>query len=215
MQITIHGEELQLLAEHAIYLPKRKTLWVADALLGKPAHTKTGNWMAPDMVDADIIRLSNLLKEYDVEKLVFVGHLFYYAYADKRTSPGEWLATQELEVHWINGHEHDAEPMHYAKFNLTIHDGCYTDGPFVFMNEYDAATAQQFEDKFIISANANPAYEDDKTGQLLPCFYFTDGHAILPSFGNMKGLKLMQRQNPTDRFYPINATAVLNPIVSV
>ena len=195
------------MAEHAVYLPQHKTLWVADALLGKPAHTKTGNWMAPDMVDMDIIRLSNLLKEYEVEKLVFVGHLFYYAYADKRTSPGQWLATQGLEVHWINGHEQGDEPMHYTKFNLTIHSGCFVDGPFVFMNEYNAATAQQFADKFIISANTNPAFEDE-TGALLPCFYFTNGYAILPSFGTMKALKQLQRQTPTDRFYTINATQV-------
>lgn len=214
MTINVFGEELILLPQRVVYLPKSKTLWVADALLGKPTETKTGN-VPFEIVDVDVFRLNDILNQYDVKRLVFVGHLFFYAYADKRERPGEWLASQGLEVHWINGHETDSEPMHYAKFNLTIHDGCFTDGPFVFINEYRQGIEEQFKGKYIITANVGPAYKVEDNTEPLPCFYFGAKYAILPSFGMIKNATVLHLQNPSDQFYPIQATQVLGPVTSV
>lgn len=214
MQIEIHGEDLLLLPEKAVYWPKRKTLWIADAHFGKATHfNKTGIFVPANVVDADLFRLKSLLDTYEVERLIFLGDLFHSKYNSEWERFGEWLTMQDLqEVHLVLGNHDILHDRYYTQYNLTLHNEFLTDPPFTYVHEYVEGMEQQYPDTIIISGHVHPAVSlggKARQGVRLPCFYFNTTHAILPAFGRFTGMFSIDKKHTSDNFYVIADTEII------
>lgn len=214
MQISVQGEELILLPERAIYWPKRKTLWVADAHFGKATHfNKTGIAVPANMVDADLFRLKSLLDTYEVERLIFLGDLFHSKYNSEWERFGDWLLLNEIkEVHLVMGNHDILHQKYYAKYNLIVHDEFLADTPFTYVHEYVDGMEERYPDTIIISGHVHPAVSiggKARQGVRLPCFYFNSTHAILPAFGRFTGMFSIGKKHGSDNFYVIADNEIL------
>lgn len=214
MKITVHGEELILLPERAVYWTKRKTLWIADPHFGKATHfNKTGIFVPANMVDADLFRLKSLLDTYETERLVFLGDLFHSTYNSEWERFGEWLTLQEIaEVHLVMGNHDILHEKYYAQYNLIVHTDFLANKPFTYVHEYVDGMEEQYPGSVIISGHVHPAVSltgKARQGVRLPCFYFNNTHAILPAFGRFTGMFSMDKKHTSDNFYVIADTEII------
>lgn len=214
VQITINGEEIVLLPERAVYWPARKTLLVADPHFGKATHfNKTGVWVPPNVVDADLFKLTTLLTNLSVERMVFLGDLFHSTYNSEWDKFGRWITAQQCkEVHLIKGNHDILKPEFYSQYNLQVHHETMVDGPFAYVHEYETGMEQAFDGQYIFSGHVHPGvYVTGKArqGARVPCFYFGEAHAILPAFGRFTGLYLLERERPNDNFYVIAGSEII------
>ena len=214
MQITLNGEVLLLLPERAVYWAARKTLWVADAHMGKATHfNKAGLSVPRNVGDADLNKLSTLIDSLEVERLIFLGDLFHSKYNTEWDKFGEWMQQQTVnEVQLVLGNHDILKPEFYTQYNLLVHNEQLVDGPFVYVHEYETGMKAKFNGQYIISGHVHPGvYITGKArqGVRLPCFYFGEDHAVLPAFGQFTGLYLLERLAINDAFYAIANTHII------
>src|SRR4051812_11999993 len=83
--LEIEGEPVVLMPEHALWLPERRTLLVADAHFGKAATFRAGGIFVPRGTTATTpARLDAALARTDATRIVFLGDLLH---ARKGRSP--------------------------------------------------------------------------------------------------------------------------------
>src|SRR4051812_23436111 len=76
--LEIEGEPVVLMPEHALWLPERRTLLVADAHFGKAATFRAGGIFVPRGTTATTLaRLDAALARTDATRIVFLGDLLH------------------------------------------------------------------------------------------------------------------------------------------
>src|SRR3954467_9690416 len=76
--LEIEGEPVVLMPEHALWLPERRTLLVADAHFGKAATFRAGGIFVPRGTPATTLaRLDAALARTDATRIVFLGDLLH------------------------------------------------------------------------------------------------------------------------------------------
>src|SRR4051812_34061467 len=76
--LEILGEPVVLMPEHALWLPQRRTLLVADAHFGKAATFRAGGIFVPrGTTVTTLARLDAALARTDAMRVVFLGDLLH------------------------------------------------------------------------------------------------------------------------------------------
>ncbi|MFC3197448.1 ligase-associated DNA damage response endonuclease PdeM [Parapedobacter deserti] len=202
--IQLLGTRLILLPERALLLPQYRTLIVADWHLGKAAHfRKAGIFMPALPVDSDAMRLQSLLKNHDVETLVFLGDLFH---SDLNS---EWLSFERLRTanpstrFILTRGNHDI-----LSDNLLDHIAVevmpsYFIAPHIRCTHHPVGIASAGE--LNIAGHIHPGCVIPAAGKQthrLPCFYYSEQTLLLPAFGALTGLHVMAPTRDA-RIYPI------------
>jgi len=134
MIFTLFNEELKLLPQKAIYWPREKALLIADAHFGKVGHFRKAGVPVPNqLVHNDIDILTQLLKELQPQKMIFLGDLFHSnvnydweIFGNRRNS------FQNIEFHLVKGNHDRMETAFLKNFDIQLHDPVLKIGPFVF-----------------------------------------------------------------------------------
>src|SRR5689334_15853896 len=111
VRLAIEGEEVVLMPEHALWMPQRKTLLVADAHFGKAATFRAGGIFVPRGTTATTLaRLERARARTNATRVVFLGDLLH---AREGRSPetlrlvADWRASRaDVEVVLVRGN-HD------------------------------------------------------------------------------------------------------------
>jgi len=208
--IQLMGTSLVLLPERALLLPEYGTLVVADWHLGKAAHfRKAGIFMPAPPADKDALRLQSLLAYYRIRTVVFLGDLFH---SDLNS---EWLAFERFRganpsIRFVlTRGNHDILPDELLEkaavevvrtHAVASHIHC--------MHHPEAADeagrlniAGHVHPGCLIPANGRQSYR-------LPCFYYRKQTLLLPAFGMLTGLHLVQPHRDA-RIYPVAGDKVL------
>ena len=109
--LELEGEHVVLMPEHALWMPERKTLLVADTHFGKAATFRAGGIFVPRGTTATTLaRLERALARTNATRVVFLGDLLH---AREGRSPetlrlvADWRASRaEVEVVLVRGN-HD------------------------------------------------------------------------------------------------------------
>ena len=210
MTITIRDEELILAKERAIFLPKENLLAISDLHLGKAAHFRKAGLQVPStLAQSDLDRLSNLLDQYQPEKMLINGDMFHH---DLNTDIDDFERWKEqysnLKFVLVKGNHDKLDEKQYQKLGIDIHEPSYCTPNFCFI--HDAVKCKE-ENLYPISGHIHPGvsvYGKAKQYLKFPCFYFGNEYAVMPAFSAFTGLSLIKPKT-NEQVYAITPTKVV------
>jgi len=193
-EIFLAEEPFYLLLQKAIYRPLKKQLILSDVHLGKATHfRKAGIPMPPQSHLKDIDTLQYLLNTWRPDSLVILGDLFHSDYNR------EWLWFKALLMEFpqvqfilVEGN-HDILPDSAYDLPNLIKLDILEEDCFIFSHH-----PLENAPKLNICGHVHPGiriYGRAKQSVKLPCFYFNHKHFILPAFGNLTGLFLLEQED--------------------
>lgn len=201
MNITLNERALTLLPEKALYLQDERLLLVADVHLGKAMHFRKAGIAIPGQAQvADYIRLQALFEKVKPESVYFLGDLFH------STLNADWQSFCTLiegfpDIRFVllkgNHDLIDAERFHCL--NVIVEDR-REDEQFLYSHHPLKAVPQG---KINICGHIHPGVLLSGSGRQsvkLPCFYLEDQTLILPAFGTLTGLYIMERRKNAQIF---------------
>jgi uncharacterized protein len=205
-EITIANEIFILLPEKVLLRKATNELIIADVHLGKATHfNKAGMPIPAGVVEKEIKQLDQLIKKYQVKSVLFLGDLFH------STINSEWgIFISFLKKHealnfvLVKGNHDIFDVKHYSQPNFKVVNTIeYED--FILSHEPIAHA------KFVICGHIHPAIKmkgKAKQTLTLPCFYKTDKLFIVPAFGKLTGLYILE-QNKLARIWLVAKDKIL------
>jgi DNA ligase-associated metallophosphoesterase len=189
---ALHGEELTLLPQKAVYFGKHKTVLAADLHLGKSTHfRKEGIAVPAVLAEADLKNLSTIIDELNPKRLIILGDLFHAEANYDLELFKKWRENnRRLRIDLVKGN-HDILPDdQYHELDIVTHDKHYIFSEFLLTHSPDNKPNRTKDFKYVICAHVHPAvklYGKGKQSETLPCFYFGKDYGLLPAFGGFTG----------------------------
>lgn len=209
-EIILAGERFLLLPQKALFRPGRSQLIVSDIHLGKTTHfRKMGIAMPQQSYLKDIDTLHYLLRKFQPETFIILGDLFHSTYNR------EWLWFRSLLIEFrsvrfilVEGN-HDILPaVIYDDIPNLKRTNHIVENNFIF-SHHPLTTSSQMN----ICGHVHPGIELKGNARQyikLPCFYLSKSHFILPAFGNLTGMFLLEQE--MDSTYYIVANGKVIPL---
>lgn len=195
MEILLEEERLQLLAEHAVWWPAKKTLLLSDLHWGKSAHfRKNGIPMPGGTQDKDAQCLAKLVRDYSAERLIIAGDFFHSRHNKEVDNFGLWRAAHSaLHIDFVLGN-HDILPRQaYDSWELMVHEHSLLVAPFFISHD-----AVQNPEHFTIHGHVHPGVRLQGLGKqafTLPAFCLNETCMVMPAFGEFTGCKIVRGQD--------------------
>jgi len=207
MEVDINGEIFYLLFHKALYRPGKKQLILADVHLGKAAHfRKKGIPMPPQSHLKDLDKLTYLVKTWEPRSVLVLGDLFH----SKLNKEWLWFKSflaqfPTTEFILVRGN-HDILPEElYELSNLGSVDELEEEN-FIFTHAPLENPA-----KLNFCGHVHPGIRLTGIARqsiTLPCFYNNHSHFILPAFGDLTGLFMLDREESSDYYLVTHETVV-------
>lgn len=195
-EIELAGESFYLLLQKALYRPAVRQLILSDVHLGKATHFRKKGIAMPAVSHlSDIDRLQHLIKIWNPAQVLLLGDLFHSDYNR------EWLWFRSLVLDCpetafilVEGN-HDLLPeKNYELPNLSKVSSL-EEPLIVFTHAPLAAPA-----KLNICGHVHPGIRLTgiaRQSVRLPCYYHAGQNFILPAFGKLTGLQLVEKKANT------------------
>lgn len=174
-----------LCGEKAIFWEKEQLLLISDVHLGKAGHFRKSGVPVPAHVHfGDLVRLSALIKTYEPVRVVFLGDLFHSDYNQDWDHFCDWLERySSVNFTLIRGNHDILYKIDYINAGIELIDELRL-SPFSFTHE------KELSDLYNFSGHLHPSVRlrgQARQSLNLPCFYFSDRHALMPAFGTFTG----------------------------
>lgn len=207
LEIELAGETFQLLPQKAVYRPAKKQLILTDIHLGKATHfRKQGIALPVQSHLKDIDKIHFLLNQLNPGSVLILGDLFHSDYNR------EWLWIKSLLMEYpdikfilVEGNHDILKHEIYNLPNLSKTERIEEEN-LVFTHEPLKAP-----DKLNFCGHIHPGYVlygKAKQSMKLPCFYSTKSHFILPAFGNLTGLYVLEKDDQAC-YYLVTETRII------
>jgi uncharacterized protein len=203
MQIALGNTTILLLPEKAMFLPEHSILVIADLHLGKTMHfRKAGLFLPPASGEKDYEVLHHLIERYEPREVWFLGDLFH---SDHNVEWQQFEAfvrscSDTTRFVLIQGN-HDILPAaYYDRLQIEVITPVLEWGDLVFSHEPLETVAAG---KINIAGHIHPGCAIRGLGRQsmrLPCFYRNGSLLLLPAFGTLTGLKMMEPLKEADVF---------------
>lgn len=210
--IEIANESLQALPQKALYWPREKTLFVADAHFGKAASFRAaGIPMPPGTTTNTLAKIDECLRITNADRVVFLGDFLH----DRDSRAKEtfdrfamWRGSNaQLALQLVRGN-HDAkagDPP--SDWNIDCVEEGEMLGPFCLAHH-----PQPDLRGYVLAGHVHPAVRLQgraNDSMRLPCFWFGAYVAVLPAFGTFTGTyTVLPKQG--DRVFVIADGAVID-----
>lgn len=183
--IQINNQHFTLHAHGGIYWKEKKCLLVADVHLGKSAHFRKNGSAIPSFTDVlNYQKLDELLQEFEVKQLIFLGDLFHSVYNSSWAAFSQWVDRQDCTIDLVVGN-HDVIPQHHFKnLGISVHEILHMDA-FTFTHHPLDKPAN-----FNFCGHVHPGFRLRGNGRQylnLACYYQQENQLILPAFGSFTG----------------------------
>lgn len=188
-----------LLPERAVYRPEKQQLIISDVHLGKAAHfRKEGLALPSHSAMRDIDKLDHLLRKWKPASVIILGDLFH-SFVNK-----EWLLFKALLLDHsyirfilVEGNHDLLSIEEYDIVNFFTSD-LLIDEHFIFSHH-----PVENLPKLNICGHIHPGVRISgpaRQSERLSCFYLNKTHFILPAFGYLTGLQLLEIEENSDYF---------------
>ena len=193
------GEQLQLLPDKAIYWPSQRALLIADSHLGKIRHfRKSGIALPGSAAYENLHRLESLLRQFQPEKVIFLGDLFHSEMNFEWLEFKAFLAKYaEIKFILIQGNHDIFHDLSYEYFE--VHKTPLEIGPFILSHE----PMEEEHALYNLCGHIHPGvrmFGQARQSMRFPCFYFGAHQGILPAFGVFTGLHLLKPEKQDNIF---------------
>lgn len=193
LEITLSDEIFFLLPQKAMFRPNKMQLILSDVHLGKATHFRKQGLPLPENSHLkDIDKLHFLIDKWEPKTVLILGDLFHSDYNK------EWLWFKSLlqqyfyiEFILIEGNHDILENDQYSMQNL-LKAELLEDEHFVFSH-----LPLKDEGKLNVCGHVHPGIRIEgiaKQAEKLPCFYLSKTHFILPAFGYLTGLFILEKE---------------------
>ena len=210
MQITLGGTRVQMLPEKALYLPEYGLLVIADLHLGKAMHfRKAGLFVPAESAQKDYQVLRTLMEQYQPREVWFLGDLFHSDHNIEWFHFESFIRDHEaIRFTLIRGNHDILKQDYYEQLKIAIVPEVLELGNLVFSHEPLNAVVPG---KINIAGHIHPGCALRGLGRQslrLPCFYWCEDLLLLPAFGALTGLRIMDH-GKNAKVYAIASDRVL------
>lgn len=194
LTIEAGGRPLALLPQKAALLPDTGTLLVADVHFGKAVSFRTLGVPVPRGTTSETLaRLSTLIDQHAVRRVVFLGDFLHAAQAHAPATLGalaRWRARHAaLELLLVRGNHDDRAGDPPPALRITVVDEPHAEAGFALCHHPRPRAGQ-----YVLAGHLHPcitlggrAHERLR----LPCFHFGERVGVLPAFGAFTGMHPM------------------------
>lgn len=189
MELRIKNNTFLLLPQKAIYWKEWKTILVSDLHIGKISHfRKAGIPVPQEGSQNNFKRLDEIIATTNPANILFVGDLFHSDVNQEWDQFCDWRKQYpHIKMDIVLGN-HDRLPDNFCNnYQIDIYPQELVIGPFTFAHHPREAFNN---DEYVISGHVHPVISLGGLARqyvTVPCFYFGDQQAILPSFGYFTG----------------------------
>ena len=210
MKLDLNGILFDLLPEKAIYRADTKTLVVADLHLGKAMHfRKSGISIPQKSAYKDYVQLQAIIDNWQPEKIILLGDLFHSEINSEWQLFCEFInAFPMIEFTLVLGNHDILNNNFYKNLNIKL---------IKAFLEIDGIIFSHIPLKVIPIGKINVAGHIHpgillrgmgKQNIRLPCFYFSKNSFILPAFGSLTGLHIIEKEKHSKVFVVANKKVV-------
>ncbi|MEX2593812.1 MAG: ligase-associated DNA damage response endonuclease PdeM [Anditalea sp.] len=210
MDFYYKEERIQLLPEKAAYLPQQRILLIADIHLGKASHfRKEGIIIPAPEVSPDLGCINELIHTLTPQTIVFLGDLFHSKFNSEWIGLKKFLAAHPDIRFYLTKGNHDILPASIMEdapievvkeFAVGQHILC-THEPLKDIPEGILNIAGHVHPGILVKSKSRQHYR-------LPCFYHHRQLLLVPAFGHLTGLHLLEKE-PGARIFPVLPTEVI------
>ncbi len=190
LAVAFAGHAIWLLPEHALWWPEGRVLFVADLHLGKAATYRALGQPVPSGTTAENLRrLSQLIRHYQPQQLIFLGDFLHAAQARTESVLGQLQLWRQSHAHLVctlvrgNHDSRAGDPP--ANLNISVVDEPCLIGPFAACH-YPQIHATHA----VLAGHTHPVVQLQGPARdrlRLPCFVLEARSAVLPAFGEFTG----------------------------
>jgi DNA ligase-associated metallophosphoesterase len=181
MTIELAGEEVELLAERALWRPASRSLLIADThwgLAATPRHASMGIALGASCDDLD--RLTGLLESKRPERLIVLGDLIHARQGSRLESLDavtQWRRKfRELPIALVRGNHEIRRGDPPVGWGIECFDEPWRDGPFALRHTPGANAGA-----YVLAGHLHPKFRGTA------CFRIGPESAILPAFNVLAG----------------------------
>lgn len=210
--VDVGGESLVLLPQKAAWWPRRHTLLVADAHVGKAVSFRRLGVPVPRGTTSETLDvLAALVERHGARRIVFLGDFLHSSRAHAPSTLGavaRWRAAHPgLELALVRGNHDDRAGDPPASLGFTVVDEPLLDGGFALCHHPAAR-----DDGYVLAGHLHPCVSIGgraaRDHLRLPCFHFGARVGVLPAFGSFTGMHPVQPAEG-DRVYAVTDHAVV------
>ena len=188
-RIQINENHFDLHPSGALYWVEKKTLMLADVHLGKVAHFRKNGIAVPRKAEGAFYeKITLLLNEFEVDRILFLGDLFHSFQNNEWHLFSAWVKQQKAAMILVEGN-HDIIPAsQFEQIGLQVVDH-FLEEAFYFSHFPTEKTTQ-----FVFCGHVHPGVKLKGNGlqqMKMPCFFQSPKQMILPAFGAFTGLHLL------------------------
>lgn len=210
LEIEWQNHHFVLMHQRALYWPEQEALLIADPHWGKGASFRSAGLPVPagSTLD-DLRRLDHALQQCGARRLLILGDGFHSATSQAPEVHQALLAWRQthasLDITLLRGNHdrHAGDPP--PRLGIQTGDsGLQLGGLFL------AHLPESLGKQPGIAGHLHPGvrlWGPARQRLRLPCFWFTENHAILPAFGSFTGLSLIAPE-ANQRIYVVGEDAV-------
>lgn len=187
----ILDQKLVLSHLRGMYWEQEKTLIFADSHLGKSGHfQKAGIPVPGEVLHSDLLRLTDLIREFEPQRLLILGDFFHSTYNEDWDTFQAWREQYPtIKIQLVKGN-HDILPQElYERLDIQLIPEYLEEGPFFFTHK--PAVGEVPDKRYVVCGHVHPGIElrgKAKQSVRLPCFYIGASHIILPAFSEFTGM---------------------------
>lgn len=202
-QLRIRNQTFLLLPQKAVFWQEERMLIVSDLHLGKSHHFRKNGVAVPRASDYKTLNmLKGLLEIHQPEKVLLLGDLFH-SYANYHVEEVRKFIMRYTSMQWILvAGNHDVMSIDdYKRLNLQYHESAYRIRDIEFTHE----PLEEPSTYYNIAGHIHPGVRlrgKARQSIVLPCYYFSEFNAILPSFGDFTGNYCIEPQKE-DQVYVV------------
>ena len=186
----------------------KNTLLVADVHLGKITHFRKAGIAVPAAAKQENLgRLSDILLNHNISRVIILGDLFHSHYNDTWLDFKYFISQfEKIRFILVLGNHDILDAKEYQAPNLELVPEGLMESEFIFTHH-----PYIHEKAYNMCGHIHPAIRlrgSSKQSVTLPCFMFSKQQAILPSFGTFTGSARIEPKKE-DAIYAIADQAVI------
>jgi DNA ligase-associated metallophosphoesterase len=211
LTVEVGGETLELLPQKAAYLPRTRTLLVADAHFGKAVSFRTLGVPVPrGTTSANLALLAELVVSCAARRIVFLGDFLHSERAHAASTLGalaRWRAAHaDLELVLVRGNHDSRAGDPPASLGVEVVDEPWPEAGLRLCHHPAPKPGG-----YVLAGHLHPCVTLGGRAHdhlRLPCFHFGAQVGVLPAFGDFTGMHPV-RAAAGERVYAIADAAVV------
>lgn len=186
----VAGELVEPHSSRALYWPKRRTLFVADAHFGKAAAFRAAGVFVPEQTTTEsLARLDRSIAGTAANRIIFLGDFLHAAegrHPATLRSLAEWRERHSaIEMILVRGNHDRTAGDPPTSLNIRCVDAPLLEPPFAFAHHPVSHSGA-----YVLAGHIHPGALMAGAGRQydhFPCFWFGANVGVLPAFGEFTG----------------------------